>query len=163
MLCKQKVGCSNPNSAFISTKTSVDSANVKHSARPPSITGPWRCPASHLEWHSQETSLLNGHKYRAKVENYNPALFTTAATVRYLVRQTCGTCSWKTYWMCNFVISLTVSEDSTENQRAVPLETFHVNQNSYTRFRIINTGSTGEYRISIDEVNMYMSISGGIL
>ncbi|XP_022309214.2 uncharacterized protein LOC111114966 [Crassostrea virginica] len=47
--------------------------------------------------------------------------------------------------------SKSFSEDSTENQRAVPMETFHVNQNSSSRFRIINTGSTGEYKISIDE------------
>ncbi|XP_056008379.1 uncharacterized protein LOC125665694 [Ostrea edulis] len=43
------------------------------------------------------------------------------------------------------------SDDSSENQRAVPFEVFNVSHNTNTRLRMINSGMNGEYKISIDK------------
>lgn len=49
-------------------------------------------------------------------------------------------------------IFLAVSESDTENEKAVPMEIFNVTQNGSLLLRIIQTGMTGEYKISIDQV-----------
>ncbi|XP_061193997.1 uncharacterized protein LOC133202238 [Saccostrea echinata] len=53
------------------------------------------------------------------------------------------------------------SDDSSEQQRAIPLEIFNVASNSYTRFRVINSGMTGEYKISIDKHKLLLTDTDG--
>ena len=48
--------------------------------------------------------------------------------------------------------SLLVSKSDNVNEEAVPLETFNVTNNTYIRFRMIQSGITGEYKVSIDQV-----------
>ncbi|XP_061193854.1 uncharacterized protein LOC133202090 isoform X2 [Saccostrea echinata] len=43
------------------------------------------------------------------------------------------------------------SSDSSDQQRALPLEIFNITPNSYTRFRLINSALSGEYKISFDK------------
>lgn len=57
--------------------------------------------------------------------------------------------------------SKSFSNSSTENQKTVPLEMFTVKTNSSNRFRIINTGITGEYKISFDEHRMLLIATDG--
>ncbi|XP_065929673.1 uncharacterized protein [Magallana gigas] len=57
--------------------------------------------------------------------------------------------------------SKSFASDSSVNQRSVPLEMFNVTLNSKTRFRIMNTGSTGEYKISFDEHKMLLIATDG--
>ena len=53
--------------------------------------------------------------------------------------------------------SLLVSKSDNVNEEAVPLETFNVTNNTYIRFRMIQSGITGEYKISIDQVGIDVS------
>lgn len=57
--------------------------------------------------------------------------------------------------------SKSFSNSSTENQKTVPLEMFTVTTNSSTRFRMINSGSTGEFKISFDEHKMLLIATDG--
>ena len=50
--------------------------------------------------------------------------------------------------------SLLVSKSDNVNEEAVPLETFNVTNNTYIRFRMIQSGITGEYKVSIDKVGI---------
>ncbi|XP_078320451.1 uncharacterized protein LOC144621367 [Crassostrea virginica] len=43
------------------------------------------------------------------------------------------------------------SKSDNVNEEAVPLETFNVTNNTYIRFRMIQSGITGEYKVSIDQ------------
>ena len=53
--------------------------------------------------------------------------------------------------------SLLVSKSDNVNEEAVPLETFNVTNNTYIRFRMIQSGITGEYKVSIDQVGIDVS------
>ena len=53
--------------------------------------------------------------------------------------------------------SLLVSKSDNVNEKAVPLETFNVTNNTYIRFRMIQSGITGEYKVSIDQVGIDVS------
>ena len=50
-----------------------------------------------------------------------------------------------------------VSKSDNVNEEAVPLETFNVTNNTYIRFRMIQSGITGEYKVSIDQVGIDVS------
>lgn len=53
------------------------------------------------------------------------------------------------------------SASDTENEKAVPMEIFNVTQNGSLLLRIIQTGMTGEYKISIDQHRLLLVGSDG--
>ncbi|XP_061193764.1 uncharacterized protein LOC133201995 [Saccostrea echinata] len=54
------------------------------------------------------------------------------------------------------------SEQYSERQRLLPLEVFNISSNTYNRFRLINSGMTGSFRISIDSHKLLLIASDGV-
>ncbi|XP_062567441.1 uncharacterized protein LOC134229689 [Saccostrea cucullata] len=53
------------------------------------------------------------------------------------------------------------SGQHTEMQRSLPLEVFNISSETYNRFRLINSGMTGSFKISIDSHQILLIASDG--